>query len=45
MRRRGDDDGGIIPIGGPDGKSCALFLLGVIGAAGALVAAAVRWLA
>ena len=42
------DDDGIIPIGGPDGKSCALFLLGALGALaglGALVAGAVRWLA
>lgn len=40
-----DDDDGIIPIGGPDGKSCALFLLGALAGLGALVAGAVRWLA
>lgn len=35
--RRGDDDGGIIPIGGPDGKSCGLFLLGVLAGLAGLV--------
>lgn len=39
------DDDGIIPIGGPDGKSCALFLLGVLAGVGALVAGLTQWFA
>lgn len=31
------DDDGIIPIGGPDGKSCGLFLLGMLAGLAGLV--------
>lgn len=39
------DDDGIIPIGGPDGKSCALLLLGALAGLGALVAGLAQWFA